>query len=203
MPGAAYEALLADGWRRSGVVFYQNHCPGCSCCIPLRISVGSFVPSRSQRRVSRRNSDVAVRIGPTTSDDELVSLYRRYVQERHDPLDPVEPEQFERFLVSSPVESRMMRYTVGDQLIGAGWVDLLADGISSVYFAFDPAESRRSLGTFSILQEIALARELDKQWLYLGFFVPGSPKMEYKGAFEPGEYAVNGKWTADNEAAPC
>jgi len=203
MPGSAYEALLADRWRRSGLVFYQNHCPGCDCCIPVRVAVDGFVPSRSQRRTARRNTDVTVHLEPPSLDDELVSLYRRYVQARHDPADPAEPDQFERFLVSSPMDSRMMRYWVGDRLVGAGWIDLLPNGISSVYFAFDPADSRRSLGTFSIMQEIALARRLGKQWLYLGFFVPGSSKMEYKGAFEPGEYAVGGKWITDRGLLPC
>jgi arginine-tRNA-protein transferase len=135
-------------------------------------------------------------------DADVVTLYRRYVQERHDRNDPVEPEQFRRFLVDSPVDGVTMRYEVSGRLVGVGWVDVLEDGLSSVYFAFDPDESPRSLGTFSIMEEIRYARTLGKHWLYLGFYVPGSPKMAYKGAFRPREFAVDGAWTED-EPATC
>ena len=96
-----------------------------------------------------------------------------------------------------------MLYRVSDRLVGAGWVDLLPDGVSSVYFAFDPDESRRSLGIFSMVEEMRLARALGKQWLYLGFYVPGSPKMVYKGAFRPREFAIHGEWTEREDDIPC
>lgn len=216
IPDSAYEAMLADGWRRSGTTFYQNHCPGCRCCTPVRVPVNDFRPSRSQRRTLRRNTEVTAEVVAPAADTESFSLYRRYVRARHTPAEPrgtntdapiasddVTPKQFDEFLVTSPVHTRAMRYLVGDRLVGIGWVDVLPNGLSSVYFAFDPDESRRSLGTYSIMKEMDVARDLGKEWLYLGFFVPDSPKMAYKGAFKPREFAVNGTWTGDEGEIPC
>lgn len=215
IPDSAYEAMLADGWRRSGTTFYQNHCPGCRCCTPVRVPVNDFRPSRSQRRTLRRNTEVTAEVVAPAADTESFSLYRRYVRTRHTPAEPrgtntdapiasddVTPKQFDEFLVTSPVHTRAMRYLVGDRLVGIGWVDVLPNGLSSVYFAFDPDESRRSLGTYSIMKEMDVARDLGKEWLYLGFFVPDSPKMAYKGAFKPREFAVNGTWTGDEGEIP-
>jgi len=208
IPESAYEAMLADGWRRSGTSLYQNHCPGCRCCTPARVPVNHFRPSKSQRRALRRNTDVTMEVATPAMDAESLGLYQRYVRARHAPAslgtpNDVTPEQFEKFLVTSPVHTRAMRYLVEDRLVGIGWIDLLPNGLSSVYFAFEPAESRRSLGTYSIMKEIDLARDLGKEWLYLGFFVPGSPKMAYKGAFRPCEFAVDGTWTADEGEISC
>ena len=208
IPESAYEAMLADGWRRSGTTFYQNHCPGCRCCTPVRVPVNDFRPSRSQRRTLRRNTEVTAEVVVPTTDAESFSLYQRYVRARHTPAsfeatDDVTPQQFDEFLVTSPVHTRAMRYLVGGQLVGIGWVDVLPNGLSSVYFAFDPDESRRSLGTYSIMKEMDVARDLGKEWLYLGFFVPDSPKMAYKGAFRPREFAVSGTWTGDEGEIPC
>ena len=203
MPGAAYEAMLVDGWRRSGHSFYRNHCPGCRCCTPIRVPVTGFVPSGSQRRCLRRNADVAVSVEPTGCPEDVFDLYRRYVRSRHRPDGDPEMEEYEAFLGRSPVDTRIMRYTVAGRLVGVGWVDVLANGVSSVYYAFDPEEGRRSLGTFSVMREVELAAALGVEWLYLGFYVPGSPKMRYKGNFRPCEYAVDGDWTQDHDAIPC
>lgn len=201
MSEESYEQLLTSGWRRSGVNFYQNHCPGCSCCIPLRVPAAGFVPSKSQRRVMRRNADVTVELALPSRDPEVVELYKRYLESQHQQSES--PGQFARFLVESPLDTRVMLYRVAERLVGAGWVDLLPGGLSSVYFAFDPAESRRSLGTYSLIREMELARSLGKPWLHMGFYVPGSPKMEYKGRFRPHEFAVDGQWTEDESKTSC
>ena len=172
IPESAYESMLADGWRRSGTSLYQNHCPGCQCCTPARIPVNAFRPSRSQRRVLRRNVDTAVEVVSPATNPDTFNLYQRYVQARHSPVAPggaanaalgaseyATLEQFEEFLVTSPLNTRAMDYLVADRLVGVGWIDVLPNGLSSVYFAFEPDESRRSLGTYSIMKEIDLARE--------------------------------------------
>lgn len=210
LPDGLYEEMLRDGWRRSGSSFYRNRCPGCRCCTPVRVPVADFKPSRSQRRVIRRNLDIEVSVVPLDTSFEVFDLYRTYVSARHTPPEvtgetaQVEgEEQFIRFLGHSPVSSRCMLYRLNTRLIGVGWVDVLPDGLSSVYFAFHPDESHRSLGTFSIIKEIELARESGKSWLYLGFYVPESPKMAYKGSFAPREFAVNGRWTERESDIDC
>jgi arginine-tRNA-protein transferase len=114
--------------------------------------------------------------------------------ERHDPDSDISEESFDRFLGSSPIQTDVMEYRVGDRLVGAGWLDILPEGLSTVYFAFEPAEHKRSLGTFSALKEIELCQELGKPWYYLGYFVPGSPKMSYKTRFRPYQLLMDGEW---------
>ena len=190
-----YENLLSHGWRRSGRTYYQNHCPGCASCIPIRVPAEDFLPSKSQRRVMRRNEDVRFTVAPSVFDRETYELYCRYVESRHNAADATTELEFEHFLADSPQKTQVMRYFADGRLIGAGWIDVLPDGVSSVYFAFDPRESGRSLGTFSMTQEIVYARSLGKKWLYLGFYVPGSRKMAYKANFKPHQLLVNGAWS--------
>lgn len=213
-----YEKLLGQGWRRSGGLYYQNHCPGCRLCIPIRISVEDFAPTRSQRRVLRRNADVEISVGPMrlaggkvglgnesgTSErefQELYELYARYSTEWHDADAVPTEEDFLDFLAASPLESLVMRYRIGGSLVGAGWLDVLPGGLSSVYFAFDPDQAKRSLGTFSLMKEVERAATLDKPWLYVGFWVPGSRKMAYKANFHPHQILLDGIWQ-DEAASP-
>ncbi|MFP4483782.1 MAG: arginyltransferase [Spirochaetaceae bacterium] len=189
-----YERLISEGWRRSGAAFYQNHCPGCNLCIPIRIPVDRFAPSKSQRRVLRRNADVTIERRPIEPLEEVYELYSRYNARRHDPEEEVTFEAFRSFLGTSPIDTDMMLYHVDDRLVGVGWIDVLPTSLSSVYYAFDPEESQRSLGTFSVLKEIELSHSLGKLWHHLGFYVPGCHKMDYKSRFTPHQLLINGEW---------
>lgn len=195
VPESRYEELLAGGWRRSGTSFYRNQCPGCTECTPLRVPVDTITPTKSQRRVLRKNADLAVTMEPAAFDEPTFDLYSRYHAHQHDREEPVSRRRYRRFLIESPVDTRIMRYFDGRHLVGAGWVDVLADGLSSVYFAFAPEAARRSLGTFSIFEEAAVARELGKRFLYLGFYVAAAPKMAYKNRFGPNQRSRRGQWT--------
>jgi arginyl-tRNA--protein-N-Asp/Glu arginylyltransferase len=215
MAGGYYERLLAEGWRRSGSVFYQNHCPGCSLCYPIRLDTLAFRPSKSQRRVKRRNSDLTVEFYPAQYNAACFNLYTRYVAARHpDPdsdssgsvdmndgtmADPNSSrEAYRKFLIESPVETLMSCYYLGSgpnrKLIATGYLDILEEGLSSVYFAFDPDEGARSLGTYSVMMEAELCVRLGFRWYYLGFYVPGSRKMSYKRNFRPYQIAIDGEW---------
>lgn len=194
VPGAAYESSLADGWRRSGSSFYRNRCPGCNACTPIRIAAPEMRPTKSQRRVLRANSDVQTTLHAAEFDDETYQLYRRYVAFQHQHDNEDSPKQYRRFLVNSPVDTRIMRYYTDGRLIGAGWIDVLAEGISSVYFAFNPDAAKRSLGTYSVFQEASLATTMGMRWLYLGFYVADAQKMAYKARFAPHEFAQDGVW---------
>jgi arginine-tRNA-protein transferase len=191
--GALYEALLSQGFRRSGTRFYQNCCPSCEECRQIRVPVAEFTPTKSQRRVWRLNNDLTVSLEPAVFEDETFDLYLRYTAYKHE-KEHILKEDFIGFLCGSPIDSRIMKYRRENRLVGAGWLDFLSRGISSVYFAFDPDFASRSLGTFSILKEIELARSLDKLWYYLGFCVEGSAKMSYKSRFRPHDRLQNGTW---------
>jgi arginine-tRNA-protein transferase len=147
----------------------------------------------------RRNKDVTVSVVPNVFDREVFELYRRYQEERHGKDETSGESGFRRFLCDSAVVTVQMHYRVDKRLIGVGWVDELTDALSSVYFIFDPDESRRSLGTFSVLEEIDRARELGMQWHHLGFYVKDSRKMSYKANFRPHELLIDGSWIRARE----
>jgi arginine-tRNA-protein transferase len=194
--GAWYEQLISDRWRRSGGIYYQPNCPDCRLCRPIRIPVADFIPSPSQARTLRRNAGLSVAVSPDLADPEALALYGRYQTGWHGAEMEPAPEDTRDFLGASPVDSVLMLYRLDGVLLGAGWVDLLEDSLSSVYFAFEPSAAKRRLGVFSLLKEIELARALGKTWLQLGFWVPGCPTMDYKAGYRPHEILVDGGWTA-------
>jgi arginine-tRNA-protein transferase len=194
LPEDVYEILLAHGFRRSGNIFYQNACPGCGECVQMRVPVASFAPSGSQKRALRKNGDISLSVAPAEFREDVFALYRRYSAFKHG-RNKERKETFRGFLCESPVDTRMTLYHAGDTLAAVGWVDVLPRGLSSVYFAFEPEFARRSLGVFSVLREIELARSMGLEHYYLGFVVEGSPKMAYKAAFRPHQRLIEGAWT--------
>lgn len=201
---ALYESLLGLGFRRSGKSFYRNTCEDCGLCLPIRLDVESFLPSKSLRRLNRLNADLGVALRPSSLSVERFELYESYCQTRHAEKEASRPasparrfDAYSSFLLESPLStSSITEYRLPDgKLAATGYVDVLPTGLSSVYFAFDPGLSSRSIGTWSVMREVELARSLGKRWYYLGFWVPGSPKMDYKARFEPFEYALNGSWS--------
>jgi arginine-tRNA-protein transferase len=203
---AIYEELLASGFRRSGMSFYRNLCPNCGLCIPIRLDARDYEPTKSLRRLARLNSDLEVTLVPASYSEERFELYSRYVEARHEKevCPPKEARaSYSAFLLESPFASTMItEYRLpSGRLAATGYVDLLPEGISSVYFAFDPELGKRSIGTWSVLRELELAAAIGKRWYYLGFWVPGSPKMDYKARFHPFEYAYGGAWTRVSDKA--
>jgi arginine-tRNA-protein transferase len=184
------------GFRRSGKVVYQPVCPGCRQCVPLRVPVASFTPSKSQRRAWRRNQDLTVTIAPPEPTLEKHDLYERYRRDWHGSADPPSWEQFVSFLYDSPTQTLEFSYRDGaGHLLGIGICDLSPKSLSSVYFYFDPAQSGRALGTFSALYEIDWARRAGIPHYYLGYWVAGCTAMAYKNTFRPCELlGTDGVW---------
>lgn len=185
---ALYERMMDRGFRRSGVFFYRPACTPCRECVPIRVPVQRFEPSRSQRRVLRRNADVVCSAGRLSGDDEHFELYRRYQAARHGARAPGSYDDFVRFLVDSPIQSLEVAYRVAGRLVGVSIVDVCPNSLSSVYFYYDPAEARRSLGVYSGLTEIDECRRRGLSYWYIGFFVRGCRAMEYKQRFRPHEF---------------
>lgn len=191
-----YEVALADGWRRSGRVFYRNRCDGCDACVPIRVDALHLAPTKSQRRAARANADLSVTLSELEFTEEDFSLFRRYLAARH-PGDALDEAGYRSSYIESAVAGRLVRYRKRDgSLVALGFVDALPNGFSSVYFAFDPAESVRSLGVFSVLAECEIVRALGMRWYYLGFHVASCRKMAYKAGFAPHETSRGGVWQA-------
>ena len=192
MPPRLYHKLMDAGFRRSGDVFYQPVCRGCRQCVPLRVPVKGFQPSKSQRRAWRRNMDLELTVGTPATTDEKFDLYRRYVEQWHD-REAGPREEYDRFLSVSPVSTLEFLYRDGGgRLLAVGICDLCEHSLSSVYFYFDPAERQRSLGTFGALVEISYAETKGIPFYYLGYWVEGSKAMCYKSHFRPNQVLQTG-----------
>lgn len=191
-----YSELLQFGFRRSGRLVYAPRCEFCRQCISVRVPVADFAPTRSQRRVSAANRDITLKARRPEFDPEHFALYQRYTRARHRDGDMADatPEEYMGFLNAEWSDTRFVELLSEDRLVGVAVTDIAIDGLSAVYTFFDPDLSRRSLGTFAILRQIDMARTLNLDFLYLGYWIADSPKMAYKIRFSPIERWVDGRW---------
>ncbi len=185
-----YPMALARGFRRSGDIVYRPHCRGCQACVAVRIPVDAFRPDRSQRRCLARNADVDVRIVPAERTDEQFALYRRYLEARHagGGMDDHGTFEFDQFLVGAWARGRFMelREHGSHRLLAVAVTDLVGEeALSAVYTFFEPTLPERSLGTLAVLQQLAWARRDGRTHLYLGYWIEGHRKMDYKRRFRP------------------
>lgn len=191
-----YSELVRLGFRRSGQHVYRPRCDACRACTPVRVRADEFRPNRSQRRCQTRNADLVVRLKPLVFDETHYRLYRRYQAARHagGGMDQDDREQFRGFLLQSRVDSALAEFTLDGEVVMVALVDRLMDGLSAVYTFYDPDRSRRGLGTFGVLTQLRLAREMGLPYLYLGYWIEDSDKMAYKRVFHPLEAFIDGQW---------
>jgi arginyl-tRNA--protein-N-Asp/Glu arginylyltransferase len=189
--GALHDVLTNAGFRRSQNIAYRPSCDACDACISARVPVEQFEFTRRWRKIMLRNADLTRSLRPAQATDEQFKLLRRYLASRHSDGGMAEMT-FTDF--AHIVE---YRFTDGPQrgaLAAAALVDALGDGLSMVYSFFDPEEARRSLGVYTILDHIQQARAAGFGYLYLGYWIPGSDKMNYKAEFRPLELLLGGEW---------
>ena len=188
-----YSNLSMLGFRRSGNHIYRPHCSHCSACIPARVPVADFRPTRAQRRCLKRNADLRVHSRDSISDDESYALYDRYIRARHADGDmyPPDRDQFESFLNNPWGCTEYFEFRDGERLIAVAVVDLMLDGFSAIYTFYDPDEEARSLGRYAVLWQIERCREQELPYVYLGYWIRNCRKMAYKADFRPLETLIN------------
>jgi arginine-tRNA-protein transferase len=188
---------LQAGDRRQGIVLYRTACPACHACQPIRLDLERFTPSHGHRRVLRASDRrLTVSVGPPMVDDRRVELYNLHKVGRGlcDGQPAIDREGYEDFLVRSCCESLELRYTLGHELVGVAITDRGRHALSAVYCFYDPRHARFSLGTYSILKQVELARGLGLRHLYLGLYIADSAHMAYKGRYLPHERMIEGRW---------
>jgi len=186
------DALTHSGFRRSQTIAYRPACDNCKACVSVRILCNEFVPGRTQKRIFARNSDVVAAICPARADAEQFALFRAYLDSRHSDggMADMAMLDYAMMVEDSHVDSRLATYRLrsGDskgRLLACCLTDVLDDGLSMVYSFYDPSERQRSLGTYMILEHIMRARAFGLPHLYLGYWVKGSKKMDYKAQYLP------------------
>jgi leucyl-tRNA---protein transferase len=201
------DLLTHGGFRRSQSIAYRPACETCRACVSVRVVVEDFRPTRSMRRVMDRNSDLVAEMRVPVPTSEQYSVFRGYLDSRHRDggMADMTVLDYAMMVEDSHVETRVVEFRRrgpdsritgrgNGPLLGVALTDVLSDGLSMVYSFFDPDVGGRSLGTFIILDHIARARRLGLPYVYLGYWVKGSKKMDYKGRFLPQERLTGDGW---------
>ena len=191
-----YSTLVRRGFRRSGAFTYRPHCINCKACIPVRLPVAELQYSRAQRRAIRNHADLTIRQRPLAFFAEHYALYTRYQNARHagGGMDEDGHEQYAHFLLQSNVDTRLIEFSEGDTVRMVSIIDVLEDGLSSVYTFYDPDVPGASFGTYNILWQARQCSALELPYLYLGYWIADSRKMAYKSRFSPIEGLIDGHW---------
>jgi len=203
-----YNDLLNAGFRRSGLYTYRPYCDECKACIATRILVNQFTPSRSQRRAQKKHAGLEASVLNLGYQEEHYQLYQRYQTERHagGDMDGDDQDQYMQFLLQSRVNSRIVEFRDGphDRYPGrlriVSMIDILEQGISSVYTFYDTSSPTTSYGNYSILWQIEQARVLGLPYLYLGYYIKESDKMSYKIQYQPMEGLIDDHWQGLSES---
>lgn len=205
--GELNELLTHGGFRRSQSIAYRPACETCRACVSVRVVTNDFKPSRNMRRIVARNDDLLGEMRTAAPTSEQYSIFRAYLDARHRDGGMVDMTvlDYAMMIEDSHVDTRVVEYRrrgpdsgitgrgAGD-LLAVALSDVLSDGLSMVYSFFDPDAGTRSLGTYMILDHIERARQMGLPYVYLGYWVPGSRKMDYKGRFLPQERLLPSGW---------
>ncbi len=197
--------MVRRGWRRFGEMFFRPVCAGCTACESLKIDASAYTFSRSEKRVIRKNRHIRTLIrrpSLTRAHLDLFVRYHRYMHERRGwEEQQVTPQNyFTSFVQGHGDFGYEVLYLDGDRLVGVDLIDVLSDGISSIYFYYDPDYAKLSPGKYSLLRQIAMAKARGLRWIYLGYYVEGCQSLEYKRDYTP-LWQLEGRPADEDEAA--
>jgi leucyl-tRNA---protein transferase len=191
--------LTQGGFRRSQSIAYRPACEGCRGCVSVRVVAKEFQPTRSMRRIANRNADITGEMKTAVPTSEQYSIFRAYLDSRHRDggMADMTVLDYAMMVEDSHIETRIIEYRTrgSGELVAIALTDVLGDGLSMVYSFFEPDLAARSLGTFMVLDHIARAQRMGLAYVYLGYWVRGSRKMDYKSRFLPQERLMPDGWT--------
>lgn len=198
-PKGLHESMAKIGFRRSQDITYRPSCENCCECKSVRIPVSSFKPNRTQRHLINMNADLTIEQRPNVATGEHYDLLQKYLEERHPDggMSNMTFSEYISMIECSPVNSCLYEYKLAEHLVAVILTDIMEDALSMVYSFFDVSDifSKRSIGTYIILDHVARARFRGLDYVYLGYFVEDSPKMAYKKNFQPLEILDRNGWS--------
>lgn len=196
-----YSSLSNLGFRRSGKHFYRPHCEDCQACTPIRINAALFTPTKSQKRILKKNNNIKIHILPAGFHEDHYLLYEKYLHSRHADGDMFPPSrsQYRSFLVDGHSCTQFIEFSLDGQLCAVAVCDQLDDGLSAIYTFFDPDYPALSLGKFAILWQIEEAKKRNLKYSYLGYFIKDCRKMAYKNQYSPFEARINNQWFTETQ----
>ncbi|MDN5925066.1 MAG: arginyltransferase [Xanthomonadales bacterium] len=195
-----YPLAMQHGFRRAGGHIYRPQCGSCRACVPCRVQVADFMPDRSMRRCANLNADLEVSNTDPGFSNERFALYCRYLRLRHPGggMDQAAADDFTQFLSAPWSPTRFLEFRLRGRLLAVAATDVCRTGVSAVYTFYEPGEAHRGLGTYAILRQIEWARLSNLAHLYLGFWIAGHPKMDYKIRFRPLQILADEGWRTVN-----
>ncbi len=184
------EHLIERGWRRFGSMFFRPICETCTQCESLKVDVKNFVYSKSQRRVKRKNAETKMHVRKPKVTQDHLDLFEKYHLHMKDKREWAHNQTDAKHYFASFVHGHgdfgyEILYFIDDKLVGIDLVDILPNGISSIYFFYDPDYEQYSLGTYSMLQQIQIAKDNDLEWIYMGYYVKECQSLAYKSRYSP------------------
>ena len=194
MPDFVMGVYLDSGYRRNGNVIYSMHCNECVACVPIRINPKEFKANRNQRRTFNKNQDIDVTITPLTCSEENLSLLEKFLAARYPGRDSSALDYYNGFFLNHITNTVEVSYRIGTRLVGVSVVDLSTAWLNIVFFYFDPAEEKRSPGTFNILYLIDFCRQEKIKFTYLGYWIKDVKQMSYKASFKPHHIFRDATW---------
>lgn len=193
-PDRIMELFLASGYRRNGNCLYAMHCGGCGSCVPIRLQPQELHLNRNQRRVVKKNQDLHIEFGPVRPSPENLALCQQFLSSRYPHKNNQAEGYYSGFFLTSIVPCMEIRYRLDGRLVGCAIVDVGENWMNAVYFYFDPAQAKRSLGTFNVLTLADLCLQRQINYLYLGYYIQSVAAMNYKSRFAPHYLYLDGRW---------
>lgn len=194
MPDFLMGAYLASGYRRNGNILYNMHCKGCQACVPIRIDPQEFKANRNQKRTWNKNRDITVEITPLTCSRENLALLEKFLAARYPGRDSSALDYYNGFFLNHITNTVEISYRIGSRLVGVAIVDLSTTWLNIVFFYFDPAEGKRSPGTYNILYLIDFCMQKGIEFVCLGYWIEDVRQMDYKANFKPHHILRCGTW---------
>lgn len=196
MTPGIYSQLIQQGYRRSGDEVYSPHCPHCSACVPVRLKVSEFIPNRSQMRCLQKNSGIQCIPKPAEFDEAHYAMYLRYQGQRHSEGSMADSSRNEylHFLKSTWCDTSFVEFKINGELAAIAVVDRLDNALSAVYTFFEPKFSNKGLGVYAVLWQIEWAKHLNKEFVYLGYWIKQCKKMSYKSNYQRLQVYKNKQW---------